>query len=205
MKKYGLDSMLSKMREGVAGKIQVGFTGVVKPGNKTTYSRSESVLEEISRKSDKYYIDSSLEGYSRDDLFYKPISFLEKGQFEKLSKLYNILPEAVPLPITKVRNKYGKEIGYIMKKVKGETLTNYLMNLDEKMRYGENERVVTELTGYVGRLSANGVGHGDIHRNNILLYAGKPYLIDPFAIGNCDNWYAKRDVKALKRLKAIKY
>jgi serine/threonine-protein kinase RIO1 len=185
--------------------IQVRFTGLIKTGKRATYLRSEKMLNEFYENKEKYILDSSIDYYDRKDLFFKSTSFLEKGQFEKLNMMYNILPEAIPAPITKVRNSNGKEIGYIMKKINGYTMSNYLEGLDASIRYKENDRIIKELNDYVEKLSVNGIGHGDIHRRNVIIYESKPFLVDPFSINNCDSWYMKRDVKNLKKLKSIEY
>ena len=206
MKKHTtLDSVISTVKMNLAGMIQVRFTGLVKTGKRATYLRSEEMLNELAENKGKYVLDFPINHYDRNDLFFKPISFLERGQFEKLSRMYNVLPEAVPEPITKVRNSGGKEIGYIMKKINGCTMSNYLEGLDASIRYKENNRIIQELDSYVEKLSVNRIGHGDIHRRNVIIYESKPFLVDPFAINNCDSWYIKRDLKNLKKLKSIEY
>ncbi len=204
-KQTTLDSILDRVKGNLAGRIQVRFTGLIKTGKKATYDRSEAMLKELAENSKGYRLDSSIDHYDRDDLFFKPISFLEKGQFEKLSKMYDVLPEAVPMPITKVREGSGKEIGYIMKKVEGYTMSSYLAVLDNDQRYKENERILQELNGYVEKLSANGIGHGDIHGKNVIIQNGKPFLIDPFAINDYDGWYTRRDLKTLQKLRCMGY
>ncbi|EEZ92990.1 MAG: Mn2+-dependent serine/threonine protein kinase [Candidatus Parvarchaeum acidiphilum ARMAN-4] len=204
-KQATLDSIISKVKMNLAGMIQVRFTGLIKTGKRATYLRSEKMLNEFYENKEKYILDSSIDYYDRKDLFFKSTSFLEKGQFEKLNMMYNILPEAIPAPITKVRNSNGKEIGYIMKKINGYTMSNYLEGLDASIRYKENDRIIKELNDYVEKLSVNGIGHGDIHRRNVIIYESKPFLVDPFSINNCDSWYMKRDVKNLKKLKSIEY
>lgn len=204
-KRITLDSVISIAKENLSGKIQVGFTGLVKTGKKASYLRSEEMLKELAENSGKYVLDSSIDSYSRNDLFFKPISFLERGQFDKLSKMYDVLPEAIPTPITKVRNDDGKEIGYIMRKIEGNTMADYLAGLNADIRYQEKDRILKELNGYIGKLSANGIGHGDIHARNVIIYNGKPFLVDPFAINDCDSWYMKRDANNLKKLKSREY
>ncbi len=203
--KIKLETLLGKARENIAGGIQVLFTGIVKGKNRATYYKSEEMLNELNKNKSRYILDSKIDSYSKDDIFFKPTSFLEKDQFEKLSKLYRILPDAVPAPITKVRRNDGKEIGYIMSKVNGETMSSYLESIDESLRNKENDRLVTEISMYIKVLSENGVGHGDIHRRNIIVYGGKPFLLDPFSVARCDNWYIKRDYKNLEKLKSIRY
>ena len=105
-------------------------------------------------------------------------SELRKTRTRKEVKLLNEARKfGVLTPI--VLNVDEKNAKIIMEFVEGERLKEYLNSADES----KIKKVCFEVGKLIGKLHANGLVHGDLTTSNMILKAGKIFLID-FGLGN---------------------
>ncbi|MCL5009593.1 MAG: protein kinase [Candidatus Parvarchaeota archaeon] len=101
-------------------------------------------------------------------------------EYSLLGRLYEACPEHTVEPYALILDETEKPVGYVMEKVKGIELSDYLSC--SKSRNKETDKYIAEqIKSAVSKYHERGTCHGDLHERNIMLcqdYTVK--IIDPF-------------------------
>lgn len=124
--------------------------------------------------------DNGTDGKSYDDIFYK--SNGSKEEFYSLKRLYAVDPIHFVKPLALVTDtNFGRSAGYLMERIKGETLLEKLKGADSVEEVYDRLSIMEVITDVLHGIHSKGVYHGDIKVDNIMVEdeTERIVLIDP--------------------------
>lgn len=129
----------------------------------------------------------------------EPIAFpvdLLYGEYRNLCRMYTASPDYVARPYAMIKDRAGSYIGYLVEKIGGKDLDRLRRKLLAPRDAADIRKNV--LAG-LAQINAQGIGHGDLDRSNIVAYRNREGALNIKLIDPAPSFNKTDDARNIKR------